>query len=216
MKNLILIIFVIFVIFAVLTTVQTAAAQTDFTEIDKIKQIKLLESSSDDVRKILAGYEFYEDKKNFHHRFDGKDAQILVSYSKGDCSKILNGWNVPAWKATQINISLNKPYTARDLHYYLTTDSAKRAANKNFPSGFFGSPRHSRREAFRTEDFFMFYNKKLGILFNVVEGSVNGIRLVPDESNYSLLCKSSNETTESASENWFTQLLFARNFRNVE
>ena len=102
MKNLILSIF-----FALILCGLTLA-QSPLPELEKVKEIKLLESTRDDVRRILDGYDFdFSVDSNYYEWFSTKDASVKIDYSGGKCSADSGEWIFSDWLVTDIYVALN-------------------------------------------------------------------------------------------------------------
>lgn len=156
-----------------------AFAKTPLPELDKAKEIKLLESTREDVKKILADYEQDDsDDEDYKQYFSTKNAEIEVTFSSGDCSEDSAYWNVSEWVVTKIKI---------------TPEDAIKSKNFNF-SNF-------KKEVKDEEspEFYTYHDEKSGIVFEIDEEEIQKIILYPPKSKNGFLC--SNEKTLEISSN---------------
>lgn len=170
-------------------------AQSLSFELDKIRQIKLLESTRDDVKRILSSYKSddaeKDDEPDYSETFSSENIDIEISYTTGDCSDEADDtdeWKVAKGKVKFIEISFTDSVKFEDLQFYVS----------NF-----------RKEQYyaNKENEFVYHNKELGIAFVVNEGEIETIRLLPANKQSSLLCK--NEEAEEfkqfySNESYFT------------
>lgn len=162
-------------------------AQSRIPEFDKAKQIKLLESTREDVKKILADFKLDDDadennESDSRQDFSTKNADIEITYSTGECSDESDDtdiWNVGRGKVTFVEISLNKPLKLKKLKYDIS------------------SFRNEQKYA-NVEDLYVYHNKDLGVAFLVNDGKIETIHLFPTNSYYSSLCE--NEEAEDTKE----------------
>src|SRR5258708_5259272 len=76
-----------------------AYAQSPLVGFKKVQEIKLLESSRDDVVKLLADDSLSFSNSSYHSQsFFTDKAVIKISYSNGRCSDESEDWNVSEWK----------------------------------------------------------------------------------------------------------------------
>jgi hypothetical protein len=164
-----------------------ASSQSPLPELDKIKQIKLLESTREDVRRILKDYKLNDDYERWHYeRFTSASAEIKITYSNGKCSDGLDeDWNVSEWKVISIHISLNEPVKARNFGIDLSNYKKERI---------YANLKHT----------FKYHQKARGIGYNVNEDGIFGITLIPSRENYSLLCNTESVKKYYGSDRWFT------------
>jgi hypothetical protein len=165
-------------------------AQSRLPELDKIKQIKLLESTREDVRRILKDYKLNDDYERRHYeRFTSAGAEIRITYSNGKCSDERDeDWNVSEWKVISIYISLNEPVKAKDFGIDLSNYKKERI---------YANLKHT----------FKYHQKARGIGYNVNEDGIYGITLIPSKENYSLLCDVESVKKYYESNRWFTDKL---------
>ena len=179
MKN----IFLFAILFLIINI--TAFSQTLSFELDKIREIKLLESTREDVRRILTDYksdEESEDDPGGSETFSSEKIDVKISYTSGDCSDDADDtdeWNVPQGKVKSVEISFNDSVKPEDLDYNISSlKKEQKYAN--------------------VDDEFVYHDKKSGIAFFVYEDddekTIDEIRILPDSKQSSSLCK--NEEAE--------------------
>ena len=149
----------------------SAFAQTLSAELDKIKQIKLLESTREDVERILSGYKGKHYAVGLSQTFSSKKIEIEVSYTRGDCPDGVDKWNIEKGKVDFIDISFNDPVKFEDLKYN-------------------ASDFRKERMPVDKEDAFVYHDKNKGIVFLVEKEKLTSIFLMPSRSQSSLLCNS--------------------------
>jgi hypothetical protein len=162
-------------------------AQSRLPEFNKAKEIKMLESTHEDVKKILADFKLdnedkNEDEQSSSQDFSTENADIEITYSSGGCSDDADNtdeWNVGKGKVTFVEISFNEPFRFKKLKYDVS------------------SFRKEQKYA-NVEDLYVYHNKDLGIAFEVNDGKIETIHLFPTNSYYSSLCE--NEETEELKE----------------
>src|SRR5688572_30729750 len=100
------------ILFLILSFGGIAFGQSPETLLKQVRQIKLLESSRDDVKRILVEFEATDDNDHYQE-FSNDDVDIEVTYATGTCSDdpqnedASDVWNVPEWKVTRIEITPN-------------------------------------------------------------------------------------------------------------
>jgi hypothetical protein len=179
-------------LFFIAATCSVALAQSKIPEFDKVKQIKLLKSTREDVKKILADYKLDkdEDEPSYSQTFSTENADIDITYSIGDCSDDsddTDNWNISKGKVTSIEISLNESLKFEDLKYNV--------------SGFRKEQKYAN-----VENSYVYHNMDLGIAFEVDDGEIETIFLFPTNSYYSWLCE--NEAAEKFKEFYSTESWF--------
>lgn len=163
----------------------TVFAQSLAYELDKIREIKMLESTRDNVEKILTGYKADkddEDDNSNSQTFSSDKMEIEVSYTTGDCSgeeDDADEWNVSKGKVKQIEITFNDSVELKDLQYDLS-DFKKEQKYAN------------------VEDEFLYHTIDLGISIEVEENQIEKILIIPALKQSSLLCK--DEENDDAEE----------------
>ena len=169
---------------ALLLTINiTAFAQSLAFELDRIRQIKLLESSRDDVRRILYDYKLdsaeKDDEPSYSQDFSSEKLDIEISYTTGDCSDDADDtdeWKVAKGKVKFIEISFNDSVKFDEL-LLNASDFQKEQRYANI------------------EGDFVYHDKEKGIAFMINEGEISAIHLFPVKKQSSLLCK--NEEAEN-------------------
>ena len=158
-------------------------AQSLTFELDKIRQIKMLESTRDDVKRILSGYKSdvaeNDDEPDYSETFSSEKIDVEISYTTGDCSDDADDtdeWKVAKGKVKFIEISFNDSVKFEEL-ILKTSDFQK-----------------EQRYADREDDF-VYHDKDKGIAFIVDEDGINEIHLFPVKKQSTLLCK--NEEAEN-------------------
>ena len=167
----------------VLTFCNLAFAQSRLPELDKAKQIKMLVSTREDVKRILAGYEAGDSDAE---SFSTKNADIEISYSTGDCSnkKESERWNVSKGRVKFMKVSLENPVKLDQLGYDISE--------------------FQKEKLYETADnLFVYHSKDLGVAFEVDENEVEDILIFPTINNYPLLCHNETGKEFYSSESWF-------------
>ena len=147
-------------------------AQSSLSEFDKAKEIKLLESTGEDVRRILAGYEHDADEdEDSEQYFSTEKARITIIFSEGDCSDDSAYWNVPKMTATKITIIPEETIESKDFDFSTFTKEMEDEES----------------------EYYTYHDEKAGIVFKVGDGEIQKIVLYPPKDKIGLLC--SNEST---------------------
>ncbi len=150
-----------------------AFAKMPFPEFDKVKEIKLLESTREDVKKILADYEHDDsDDEDYKQYFSTKNAEIEVTFSSEDCSNDSEYWNVSEWIVTKIKITPKDTLKNKDFNF---SNFKKEVPDEESP------------------ELYTYHDEKSGIVFEIDEEEIQKIILYPPKSKNSFLC--SNEKT---------------------
>ena len=168
--------------FLFLTMNITAFAQSLSFELDKIRQIKMLESTRDDIKRILLGYKSDDenDESDFSQTFSSEKMEVEISYTTGDCSDKaaeMDEWNIPKGKVKLIEITFTDSVTLEDLQLDLS-DFKKEQKYSN------------------VKDEFAYYTMDLGIVIYVTASEVKTFLIFPALKKSSLLCK--NRKNEDA------------------
>ena len=94
-------------------------AQSLTFNLDKIKQIEMLESTRDDVKRILSGYKAEnDDEPDYSETFSSEKIDVEITYTTGDCSDDADDtdeWKVAKGKVKFIEISFNDPVNFEEL-----------------------------------------------------------------------------------------------------
>lgn len=159
-----------------------AFAQSRLPEFVKAKEIKLLESTREDVKRILANYESNDSDTE---SFSTQNADITISYSTGDCSSNENSerWNIPKGKVKFIKIFVYRSVKTDDVGFDFS-DFQKETKFEN------------------TKNRFIYRNRSLGVALEVFENEVETLFLFPAGNNYSLVCDNETGKEFSASKSW--------------
>lgn len=158
----------------------SALAQTQIAAFEKArekaKEIKLLESTRADVKKILADYENEdsEDDDSQFQSFSNKDVEIEVKFSRGDCSKFLEVWNVPTGMVAKIRVTPKEEIKLKDFKFDFSNYKKEIEDEES-------------RETYK------YHNEDAGIVFEIDDGEIEHIVLYPNKSKISFLCDT--ETT---------------------
>lgn len=175
---------IVLIVFA-LAMYDFTSAQSPLAELDKVKEIKLLESNRDEVRKILADYDFdTSDNSSYYDWFSTKNARIEISYSSGNCADKWEEWNVAEWKVTEIDISPKNSIQIKDFGI----DYSKFRKEKEF--------KNVARQ-------YVYHHKDSGIAFDVRDNEILSISLFPSKNNYQLLCNNEAVRKQFLSKSWF-------------
>ncbi len=155
------------------------ASSHSLPELEKVKEIKLLESTRDDVRRILADYELGNARNccigssktsKYKDLFITKNAQIEVSYSDGNCSDDeSDGWNVDEWKAVEIRLHPKSDLKFQEI-------------------GFDGTKFKKERVYRYYKQPIIYHRKELGISFEMMNNTVSVIRFEPQKKYLLMLC----------------------------
>lgn len=180
----------------ILATCGFASAQSPRAVLDKVKEIKLLESTRNDVRRILVNYESNDpDYEEYSDEFSNDIADIEVSYSSGKCeaddeenyyNDIAEIWKVDEWRATKIVLAFDDEITAADIE----SDLSQFTKYKVYPDD-------------EDSSYFIYHSKNSGIALVVEEDQVEKIIIYPAKSSYSALCDNEKARKFSSTEEWF-------------
>lgn len=176
---------VIFVLALSLAVCASAFAQSPFAGLDKVKEIKLLESTRDDVWKILANYSFSKSNElGYVESFSVRDSDVEVTYSDGSFSEDSDIWNVSEWKVETIKISFKTPIEIKksgvDFSKYV-----KERLYANVPQSF------------------IYHKKDEGIAFIVEKNRIVKIYLFPRKNVNLPLCNNSRSGKFYSNKSWF-------------
>ena len=172
MKSLSVIVVLIFT-FAV-----SASGQTVSGLAATVRQIKLLQSTREDVKRILRDYGASDD---FGHSqvFSNEDLSIEVTYSSGACTDNADEedasevWNVKEWVVTRIEIDPEEPIALQDAGFDLSTLKKE--------------PRY-----LHATDAWVFHNKATGFAVKTDEDGIERLIFFPPRANSSKLCRMSS------------------------
>lgn len=151
-------------------------AKSPLAELDKAREIKLLESNREDVKRILAGFEYDEDdNESYTQIFSNDNAEIEVTFARGDCSNDEEYWNVGEWIVTKVVIEPENDIKVKSFKFDFSFFT-KETEDEDYP-----------------EDY-IYQNEILGIAFKIEDRKIHRIYLFPSSGSQSLLCQ--NENTE--------------------
>lgn len=140
-----------------------------------VRQIKMLESTRDDVKRILREYVASDDSDHYQV-FSNDDLTIEVTYSGGNCvddsdeEDASDIWNVKEWIVTRIEIEPIKPISLWNARINLST------LNKE--------PRYPE-----SNSFFVFHNKFAGVAVKTSEDGIENLIFFPSRMNKGKLCR---------------------------
>ena len=181
MKKIITILFFIFAVYS------SAFAKSRFPEFDKVKEIKLLESTREDVKRILAGYE-HDDSADDDYKqyFSTKSAEVKITFSKGNCAESSSYWNVSEWVVTNIKLTANKKLEVKDFDF---SNFTKEVDDEELP-----------------EDY-VYHDEKSGIAFEIEDQEIQQIVFFPPKSKNGFLCSNDNTMKVLSGEKRIANLL---------
>jgi hypothetical protein len=111
-------------------------AKKTLPEFEKAREIKPLQSTREDVKRILADFEHNEEKEeDYTQTFSGKKAEITVYFSRGDCSEDFQSWNVAEWVVTRITITPEDAIKVKDFKFNFS-DFTKETEDEEFPEDY--------------------------------------------------------------------------------
>lgn len=161
---------------------------------DKVKQIRPLESSRDDVRRLLTDF-----NTNFAGQYDQTfhrgDIDVDIYYSDGSCSghaseqEYSSLWNVEEWKVVRVEVGFGETITARELGI----DTA----------GFVKEQTYRGYSSRKTS-----HNKDIGIAVETEDGEVQRVIYFPKQKESRWLCQN-NQAGRSfySRKSWFSKPL---------
>jgi hypothetical protein len=176
--------FIVCIIFC-LTAGSFVFAQSPLDILNKVKEIKFLESTREDVEKILAS-KASDAGKNVSEYYPARHMKIYVEYSSGDCSDWDENWHVTAGKAKRIKIIFNKSVSSE----YLAVDLSTLKKEQIFMD---------------STDYFIYHNKGAGIGYEVYKSRIRSISLLPSKESYSFFCKNKKADKFYSRENWYAK-----------
>ena len=158
-----------------------AFAQTPFAELDKVREIRLLESNRKNVKRILKDFEHDKDEDDdYTQSFSTENAEIKVTFSKGNCSEDDEYWNVAEWIVTKVVIIPENDIKVEDFKFDFS-NFTKETEDEEYP-----------------EDY-IYQNEYSGIVFQIEDNEIWKIVLFPSKNNSYLLCE--NEKANEISSN---------------
>ena len=170
----------------------TVYAQSFTDAVAKVRQIKLLESTRDDVKRVLSGYEtsYYDD----HYQVLSKeDVRIEVTYASGICEEDSGEedaseiWSVEEWTVTRIEISSDEPVALRDAGLNLRTLEK----GPRFPND---------------PDSLVLHDKAGGVAIKTTEDGIENLIFFPPRLKANKLCRTSTAAKGFYTrKGWFSQ-----------
>lgn len=154
-----------------------ALAQKSLPELEIAKEIKLLKSTRSDVKTIMSEFDRDDDgDESYYQEFRSDNAEVIVSYSTGDCSEDAGirsqpEWSVPKMTATKIVITFNETTKLKDLGLKLADFKKK-----------------LKDEDVEDSERYIYYHEKAGIIMLTDEGEVEKIILHPPKKQIGSLC----------------------------
>ena len=169
----------------------SATGQTVQVALDDVKQIKVLVSSREDVRKILANYETTFDDDHYQ-RFSNNAVDVKVTYSSGTCSEeesdeydYEDQWKVGKWVVTRVEMTIDVPIRPENIGIGL--------------KGFTRNPRYTD-----SPDSLVIFDKSRGLAIKTDDGIVENIIFFPARTKANQLCDSKSAVRDFYSrEKWF-------------
>lgn len=162
-------------------------------ELEKLKEIKLLEHTREDVLRIMNGYELEAEEKYHYDWFSTKDADIRIDYSEGNCEEFVSdGFKISEWKAIYIVIEPKKTIKLKDLKI----DFSKYKKEKRY---------------YDIDGIYVYYDKKVGVIFTVGRDEIGKIEIIPSEKYYNLMCDEEKAKKLSITSSIFEDKLKDRN-----
>lgn len=151
-----------------------AFAQSPAVVLEKLKQVKFFESTSKDLENLFAGSEEIKFTDENVSRLSTKKLSFNIEYSNGNCDYEVEDWNVPEGKVTHIRIRFNRAIEPEDLGI----DLSKLRKEQMFTDS--------------SEDF-IYYDKNIGVSYDVCNGKIYYIEFFPPKENLPLLCSNKTE-----------------------
>lgn len=159
-----------------------------------VREIKLLESTRDDVRQILADYNTSESDDHFQ-RYYNDETDIRVHFSDGTCSNDPEEdddslvWRVSEWTVTRIEIEPSEAIAVEDSGFDLS--------------------KLKKEQMYRDmSDFYIHHNKAHGLAIETGEDGIKNIIFFPPTSRAKKLCEGSTAFKDFYSrKRWFDRKL---------
>lgn len=170
------------------------SAQASRDLLLKAQEIKLLESTRDDVRRILVDFhpDDYDDHSQWYRNHLGT---IRVSFSEGTCDEDAEEenetliWEVGEWKVTRIEIEPDEPVTIDKL-------------------GFDLSKFKKEQTYYGVQDEHTYHSKTHGKAIKTNTGGIDTIVFFPPKSQAKKLCDGSRKARDFYSRiSWFDKKL---------
>ncbi len=163
-------------------------AQSPLPELKKVREIKLLESTREDVRRILADYKLEDsDDWRYSQTFSTSNAEIYIEYSNGQCSNEFDEWNVSEWIVTNIEISPSGSFSLNEIK-----KTGIKYSKFQREKSFVNIPRR-----------YVYHDKTLGTAFEIRDNDVLTIYLFPPKQSVLPLCGNSERKKFYSIKSWF-------------
>ena len=166
-------------------------AQSPLAELNKAREIKLLESTRNDVKRILVDYESDDfDYEDSEWSFSNENAEIEVRFSSGDCSDDGNEyWNVAKDAATKIEITFENDIKVEDFKFDFSNFT-----KEEMGEDYFETLVYQKVKAGENPESYVYQNENLGIIVKISDNEIEKIILIPSKTRSASMCK--NEKTE--------------------
>jgi hypothetical protein len=142
-------------------------------ELEKVKEIKMLVSTREDVRRILADYNLKDSEQTFgDDTFETNNFNISVSYSEGKCQSEAvepTGFDIEEGKVVQLEFTPKRTIKLNEV-------------GLNF-SKFKKENQYTNFKAPK-----IYYRKDIGMLILTLNDEIDEIIFEPSKSHYSELC----------------------------
>lgn len=170
------------------------SGQSSRSLLSSAREIRLLESTREDVRRILA--EFNPDSYEYHSQeFTNHSGTILISFSDGSCDQSPEEedetviWNVGEWRVTRIEIVPNEPFAIKETGLDLS-----KFKKEQMYSGF--------------PDHHIYHDKARGVAVETDEDEIETIIFFPPIRQAKSLCEGSRKARDFYSRtSWFDKKL---------
>lgn len=166
--------------------------------LEKVKQIKVLESTREDVRRILADYVTSEDNE-YEQSYTSEEIDVEVYFSNGTCSEdqdpddFSSVWKTSEWTVVRIEVEPNdSESSARDGGF----DISRMVKEQRYQ----GSP-----------DQLIYHDKARGVAVEMDEDRIEKIVFYPGKDRARKLCNESAATRDFYTrKSWFSKPLAKR------
>lgn len=162
--------------------------------VAKVREIKLLESTREDVLRILGAYNTSGINDHYQRYYDD-NIDISIDFSDGTCSDDPEDdddsiiWNVSEWKATRIEIELSEGMAVKDSGFDLS--------------------KLKKEQMYRdSPNLHIYHDKARGLAIETGEDGIYKIIFFPPSSSSKKLCEDSTAAVKFYSrESWFAKKL---------
>ncbi len=165
---------------------------------EKIKQVKVLESTREDVRRILSDYVTSEDNE-YEQDYASEEIDVTVYFAGGTCSEdrhpydFSSVWKTNEWTVVRIEVEPNNNRSSpRDAGF----DLSKMVKEQRYQ----GSPEQ-----------IIYHDKARGVAIETYEDRIEMVIFYPGQGHARKLCNESATTRDFYSrESWFSRPLEKR------